>query len=719
MRDEHHLCATHTNRTPAFLNTAVVFNANFSTTQDLYACSVTVNNNAEVVVTHIGDPLLDIGHTLTVKHEVTVTNGATLKFDDDTSLVQIEGDVNSGDIIYERITPKIINLDYVYWSSPVAGQTLFNLSPGTNVNRYYEWSPNLNNWVYTPPLSTIMQTGKGYIVRGPSGFTFPQPFTGRFVGIPNNGTITTPVLNSVSKANLIGNPYPSALDIDCFLADPANAHLGGTIRLWTHNIPIDFSGHTPGGEAFNYNVNSYIPYNRLGGVGSGITAINMVTLDGIPLPIFETDRSKGKVAAGQSFFIDANSSGVATFKNNMRAGSQNQENGQFFRNANIPAGESSPCVSEDRHRLWMQIRNLSTLPNQFKQTLMGYTENATNSNATTTDNLDRDYDFKVFDTSHPTTVNLYSLHPNNTKLIIQGRALAQPFDTSDLIPLGFSCQNMGGVNNTIEIRASEFDGLFLTTDFWLRINQGGGVYSYHDIKTTPYTFEIGVGGDVLEDTTTFAIVFSNPLPRNAQTKKEAFKVVASPNTFENSVTFEVITAEQSPINVQIFDLLGKLVEQGDFSVEGIKDHLFGTQLSTGVYQAIITQGNQKSKHIKKIFLLLAFTPFLLAMTCDDDDEVYCTQESKAALNVSVSLGAMSSITSEGVTVVATDGNYSETLVVVNENDPIFSGAYEREGNYIIIVSKEGYQTYSTESITVTRDVCHVIPQQIHVVLVPN
>jgi hypothetical protein len=591
-----------TPNTPAFLNTAVVFNANFSTTQDLYACSVTVNNNAEVVVTHIGDPAVtDTGHTFTVKHEVTVSPDAKLIFEDDTSLVQIEDDANVGDIEYRRRTPRIINLDYVYWSSPVAGQTLFNLSPGTNVNRYYEWSPSLNNWVYTPPTSTIMQTGKGYIVRGPSVFgTVPQPFIGSFEGTPNNGTITTPVVNSVSKANLIGNPYPSALDIDCFLADPANAHLGGTIRLWTHNIPIDFSGITPGGEAFNYNVNSYIPYNRLGGVGSGITAINMVTLNGFPLPIFETDRPKGKVAAGQSLFIDANSSGVATFKNNMRAGSQNQENGQFFRNANIPAGESSPCVTEDRHRLWMQIRNLSTSPNQFKQTLMGYTENATNSNATTTDNLDRDYDFEIFDTSHPTTVNLYSLHPNNTKLIIQGRALTQPFDTSDVIPLGFSCQNMGGVN-TIEIRASEFDGLFLTTDFWLRINQGGGVYTYHDIKTTPYTFEIGVGGDVLEDTTTFAIVFSNPLPRNAQTKKEAFKVIASPNTFENSVIFEVITAEQTTIKVQIFDLLGKLVEQGDFSVESIKDHLFGTQLSTGIYQAVITQGNQRDvqKIIKK------------------------------------------------------------------------------------------------------------------------
>ncbi len=79
------------------------------------------------------------------------------------------------------------------------------------------------------------------------------------------------------------------------------------------------------------------------------------------------------------------------------------------------------------------------------------------------------------------------------------------------------------------------------------------------------------------------------------------KVIASPNTFEKSITFEVITAEQTTIKVQIFDLLGKLVEQGDFSVESIKDHLFGTQLSTGIYQAVITQGNQRDvqKIIKK------------------------------------------------------------------------------------------------------------------------
>jgi hypothetical protein len=50
---------------------------------------------------------------------------------------------------------------------------------------------------------------------------------------------------------------------------------------------------------------------------------------------------------------------------------------------------------------------------------------------------------------------------------------------------------------------------------------------------------------------------------------------------------------------------------------------------------------------------------------------------------------------------------------------VFSGAWERSGNYIITVSKPGYQTYTSSVITVTSDVCHVIPQQIEVVLVAN
>ncbi|HMK06667.1 MAG TPA: hypothetical protein VK476_04000 [Flavobacterium sp.] len=125
--------------------------------------------------------------------------------------------------------------------------------------------------------------------------------------------------------------------------------------------------------------------------------------------------------------------------------------------------------------------------------------------------------------------------------------------------------------------------------------------------------------------------------------------------------------------------------------------------------------------MKKLILILFLFPLLMANTCEDDryEDYPCTAEARAGLNVSVSLGSQNSITSDGVTVVATHGNYTETLVAYNENDPIFSGAYERRGNYIITVSKEGYQTYTSGLVMVKRDECHVIPKFVHVSLQPN
>jgi len=114
-------------------------------------------------------------------------------------------------------------------------------------------------------------------------------------------------------------------------------------------------------------------------------------------------------------------------------------------------------------------------------------------------------------------------------------------------------------------------------------------------------------------------------------------------------------------------------------------------------------------------------PLLIISTCDDDGDkqIMCTEEARAGLNVTVSLGAMNSLAGTGVSVVAKDDNYSETLSYFNELDPIFSGAFERPGNYILTVSKKGYQTYTSGVITVTRDECHVIPQKIHVTLLPE
>ncbi|WP_333693408.1 hypothetical protein [Flavobacterium sp.] len=124
--------------------------------------------------------------------------------------------------------------------------------------------------------------------------------------------------------------------------------------------------------------------------------------------------------------------------------------------------------------------------------------------------------------------------------------------------------------------------------------------------------------------------------------------------------------------------------------------------------------------MKKIILLLAIAPFLLATSCDDDDQIYCTQEAKAGLNITVKDAVTNEYLSTGITVIAQDGSYTETLEAFPQSDiPVFMGAYERVGTYIFTVSKEGYQTYTSELVTLTADVCHVIPQNFLVELQPN
>lgn len=120
---------------------------------------------------------------------------------------------------------------------------------------------------------------------------------------------------------------------------------------------------------------------------------------------------------------------------------------------------------------------------------------------------------------------------------------------------------------------------------------------------------------------------------------------------------------------------------------------------------------------KKLLFLFGLVLFFFS-SCGISEEIFCTTEAVAGLNVSVTLAESSSNIpiSEGVTIVATDGNYSETLQFYDPQNPVFSGAYERAGTYIITVTKPGRQTYVSQPIVVTRDKCHVIPKNITVFL---
>ena len=115
-------------------------------------------------------------------------------------------------------------------------------------------------------------------------------------------------------------------------------------------------------------------------------------------------------------------------------------------------------------------------------------------------------------------------------------------------------------------------------------------------------------------------------------------------------------------------------------------------------------------------------PLLLASTCNNDveeNQIVCTTQFVYGLNVTVIDSQTQQPLVDGVTVTAVSGSYQETLEVFPGLEYVFYGAGERMGSYLITVTKNGYQTYTSEPIQVQRDACHVIPRQVTVTLVSN
>lgn len=414
-----------------------IFNGSFTATSDLYACAIQVNS---------GTVTVNPGVSLIVENEVNVAGGSML-FEDTASLVQINNSANTGSITYRRNTTPVRKFDYTYWSSPVAGQTLSALSPNTNPATFYSWNTVIDNWSGVP-ASTVMVPAKGYIVRAPDiapfNTTTPNVFNATLFGVPHNGDFQAPiVVAGANTLNLIGNPYPSAIDIDDFFLEPSNVPVvNATIYLWTHNTPITNNVYTN---------NDYAVYNLLGGIGTS-SAVNGGVNNSVPT---------GKVAAGQSFFIYGVTSGNAVFKNTMR---EIGANNQFYRM------NPATTPSDNRHRLWLELTNSQ---GAYKQTLVGYIAGATMG-------LDRGFDGLTFDGGN--VIGLYSLA--GEKLSIQGRPM--PFDVADEVPIGYRSTIAGN----FDLSLAQFDGLFEDQEVYIEDKM---LNIIHDLKSGPYSFATEAG----------------------------------------------------------------------------------------------------------------------------------------------------------------------------------------------------------------------------------
>lgn len=483
----------------------VVFAGNYSNLADLNACSVEVLS---------GNVVIKSGFNLIVENDVKVTGGS-LTFENNSSLVQINTlnnqgvqFANNGIATYRRTTTPIKKFDYTYWSSPVFPQTLASFSPDSPL--FFEYDATIPDWIYANTANDMIP-GKGYIIRAPNVAPFNPTttnlFTGSFIGTPNTGDVTIPIVGAGTPFNLIGNPYPSAISANLFLSEPANIPvIDATIYLWTHNTPIINN---------NYTSNDYALYNYSGGVGTGTDSFNNGVNNSVP---------NGKIASGQSFFIKGLLDGDAIYTNSMRIQGNNN---QFFRMDNPEAQNQTNDV--ERHRFWLDVFNQT---GGFKQLLVAYIEGAT-------DGIDRGFDGDMIDIGNQIT--MYSLLEDK-KLSIQGRAL--PFQIDQTIPLGYKTT----VNGNFEITLPQVEGVFETQDIYLEDKLLNIV---HNLKEANYPFSTEVG--------TFDNRFE--IRFTPSTLGTTIPTLTDVVIYKNNANDFVIDAGQLLLeNLKVFDVQGRLLQ---------------------------------------------------------------------------------------------------------------------------------------------------------------
>nr|WP_315230735.1 T9SS sorting signal type C domain-containing protein [uncultured Flavobacterium sp.] len=556
------------------LTQPIVFTGNYTSSGDINGCSCTVTS---------GNVLIKDGHTMTITNAVNVTNNATtsLVFESNASLVQTTNVTNTGAIEYRRISAPMKNFDYTYWSSPVHGddkvtpvipkQTAKNLSPNTLWDKYFRYDPtSATGWVFD---DGEMTPGVGFIIRVPKPNFWPVPTASSwsqpvaFKGIPNNGNYFFDA--GANELNLIGNPYPSAIDADLFITNPNNATMiNGALYFWTHNTAItnneyaadDYASYTLTGGTGTGGVGNFAPevwvdannnlvvesgeyvdLNENGVLDKGLEWIdsnndnirdvgewtdsnNNGKVDLAPVEMI-SNRPLGKIAAGQSFFVGT-ASGIPAnsrfqFKNSMRIIDQNT---QFFKQAS-----TKKATAIEKNRVWL---NLTNSKGAFKQLLVGYITGATND-------WDNMYDGPTFDGQE--FVDFYSVNKGQN-LTIQGRAL--PFVDTDVVPLGYRSTIAGSFDISIDNR----DGSLAGQAIWLEDKKTN---TLHELSKGKYTFTAinGVEND------RFVLKYTGKTLGTDDNEVADKSLIVSVKNKKITLT----SSAEAITQVQLFDLLGRKV----------------------------------------------------------------------------------------------------------------------------------------------------------------
>ena len=513
---------TWSNNTPS-IDKIAILDADYTTslaTPSFEACTLLINSNNTLTISS--------GDYVKVQTDLTVATNATLEIEHEGSLVMVDNTgvvTNDGTTNVHKTTPLYVEYDYTYWTSPVLNETISTVFAANPANRiYYFETSNFNDddddsfddeqddWYVA---SGTLNPGEGVIAMGQGAFTtaignIPYPTYTQsvvFSGEVNNGVITLNVdqdnssTDNFMNQNLLGNPYPSAIDPELFIQANASA-LEGTLYFWTHRT---FIAASSGPDAYNFTNADYNSYNLSGMVASGAG---------------QATPTNFKIASGQGFFANVLDPNIdVTFNNSMRV---NTGNDNFYRSSS----------TQEKNRIWL---NLTGENNLFRQLLVAFFDH-------TTQDYDRLYDAKQLENG--INHSFYSLIDED-EYTIQAR---ETFNVDQEVLLGLKTPQAGEFTISID----HLEGVLNDSNVYLEDTE---LNIIHDLKASDYTFVVNQHGVI---NNRFILRFSTNTLSNEDetTSKDVLMIYES----DDEDVLHIRTSKNTTItSVKVYDVLGQLL----------------------------------------------------------------------------------------------------------------------------------------------------------------
>ena len=567
---------------------------------------------------------IESGKTLTTIGDVEIKNNWYLQLDgtldlaDDSQLIQTENSdlvTGANGKILRRQEGNASSYWYNYWSSPVGSLATTLLSdnndPTNNTNNtpfnldmikdgsgldidftsaYAEegkistyWLNTFQNgltyynWNRIAPTDAV-QPGFGYTQKGTGNAGTEQQYI--FEGKPNNGTILIAaddvdgdaagvgesVQDVTFTTSLIGNPYPSALDVDEFIRDnidfdngSLNPIIQGTILLWEQ-----WAGNS-------HYLNDYeggYGYINLTGTARAYQHPDIVISDptnpdnrGIKTPT-------KFIPVGQAFFVEVVNDGNIVFNNGQRIFKQ-EDLGEsvFFRSSdetNTQAGTQETAAETQILRLEFGVSSGAS-----RSFVIGFSEDAT-------DGYDYGMDGGLI--NDPPEDDMGSLL-NGQQYVIQAFAPYTPDKEIDLV------LHASG-NFTYTLKSTEISNFPVDQDLFLKDLLTGQHYNLRD--TDPYNFT-SVAGSFTER---FKVVFRDPAALSTEefTTDNTLIYVNQPEK-----KLYVLQLTEQARELSISNMLGQTIKAfNSIDNQTLENGINVSGLSSGIYIVSIKTENNLS-----------------------------------------------------------------------------------------------------------------------------